>query len=227
MLKIKRFFLSRGLEMKKITWILATMAATSIATFAHAEQAAPVDYDCALFNECSDATSGDRGPTKGFSMAGTRPVVEAPKAAIAQPRMVSTPVGRGPKLARVQPSTRPAYVAPRAAAEGVDLQLNFVSGSAELTPGARMSANKLAEAMQRPGRTTTRFMIEGHTDAAGSRESNLDLSRRRAEAVVNYLAAKGVDDSRFDVAGYGFDRPLPGKSALNGLNRRVVAKAIK
>ena len=81
--------------------------------------------------------------------------------------------------------------------------------------------------MMKPERLSTRFMIEGHTDAVGSRESNLDLSRRRAAAVVNYLALKGIDAKRFEVMGYGFDRPVPGASSKSAANRRVVAKPIQ
>ena len=45
--------------------------------------------------------------------------------------------------------------------------------------------------------------------------------------MVDYLAAKGADKSRFAVAGYGFDKPLPGTSAGNGQNRRVEIVVVK
>ena len=66
-------------------------------------------------------------------------------------------------------------------------------------------------------------MIEGHTDSIGGRDYNLDLSRRRAQAVVEYLTSLGVDASRLQVRGYGFDRPLDGRSAASVENRRVEA----
>ncbi len=212
--------------MRKLTLVMASMVALGTASMARAEQAAPVDYDCALFNECGDSVGPDRGNTKGFSMAGVRPAVEVAKPVAQRPVVGAAPVAQRPKLAATPRPARP-QMAPASAAAGVDLQLNFMTNSAELTPGARASADRLAAAMMKPDRLSTRFMIEGHTDAVGSREANLDLSRRRAEAVVAFLAAKGVDTKRFEVAGYGFDRPLPGTSALNGANRRVVAKAIK
>jgi OmpA-OmpF porin, OOP family len=213
--------------MRKLVLVMASVAAFGATTIARAEQAAPVDYDCALFNECGDSVGADRGATKGFSMAGVRAAPEVTARPVAaKPAMGVAPTAQRPKLTNTARPVRPLYVAPIAAA-GVDLQLTFVTGSAELTPGAKLGASRLAEAMQKPGRLSTRFMIEGHTDSVGSRESNLDLSRRRAQSVVNFLAAKGVDTSRFDVAGYGSDRPLEGTSPANGANRRVVAKAIR
>jgi OmpA-OmpF porin, OOP family len=208
--------------MRKLTIALASMIAIGAVTTARAETTKKVDYDCALFNECVDGSDIDRGKTKGFSMAG----VAAP-AQVARPVVkTASPMGAR-QTARVAPVMRPVAVAPVSAASGVDLALNFVTGSANLTPGAQASANRLAAAMMKPDRLGTRFVIEGHTDAVGSRESNLDLSRRRADAVVAYLKAKGVDAKRFEVNGYGFDRPIAGLSALNGANRRVVAKPIR
>lgn len=213
--------------MRTISLTIVSMAALLSSVAAKAEQTKPVDYDCALFNECGETAGNgpviDRGKTKGFSMAGAITRAEAPKPVA---RVGAAPVQR-PRPAAVAMMARVPVAAPMSAASGVDLQLTFVSGRADLTPGARASADRLAAAMSRPERLATRFMIEGHTDAVGDRESNLELSRRRAAAVVGYLSAKGVDANRFEVAGYGSDRPLPGVSALAGANRRVVAKAIK
>jgi OOP family OmpA-OmpF porin len=69
----------------------------------------------------------------------------------------------------------------------------------------------------------TRVRIEGHTDAKGNRAHNLDLSRRRARAVVRYLAAHGVDEARLGSEGYGPDRPVTENETAQGRarNRRV------
>ena len=208
--------------MRKLEILLASIAAMAVGSAAQAEPAKSVDYDCALFDECADSGPViDRGKTKGFSMAGTAVKMAAPS----NVKPMAAGTGRAPT--RLAMNTRVAPVAHASAASGVDLQLNFVTGSADLTAGAQAAASRLATAMLRPDRLSTRFMIEGHTDAVGTRESNLDLSRRRANAVVSYLKAKGVDSRRFEVQGYGFDRPIAGTSALNGANRRVVAKAIR
>ena len=102
-----------------------------------------------------------------------------------------------------------------------DLRVSFVTGSAELTEAGQREAQKFAAALGSPLLAGMRFTIEGHTDAVGDRSYNLDLSRRRAQAVVDYLVGKGVDRARFDVVGYGFDRPLGGVAATAGVNRRV------
>ena len=53
-----------------------------------------------------------------------------------------------------------------------------------------------------------RVTIEGHCDERGTREYNLALGDRRANAAKNYLAAKGVDPSRMTTISYGKERPL-------------------
>lgn len=50
--------------------------------------------------------------------------------------------------------------------------------------------------------------IEGHTDANGTNESNLTLSEKRAEAVKNYLADKGIKRYRLSSKGYGEEKPI-------------------
>ena len=71
-----------------------------------------------------------------------------------------------------------------------------------------------------------KITVEGFADPAGSERYNIDLSRRRAEAVKDYIAGKGVDPSLVNVVGYGesrlvrknASRDMPGAE----LNRRVV-----
>lgn len=74
-------------------------------------------------------------------------------------------------------------------------------------------------------------IIEGHTDNLGPAELNMRLSRERAGAVADYLAARGLERARIIVIGYGEDRPLSPDS--NGTeegrrkNRRVEVVLIK
>ena len=73
---------------------------------------------------------------------------------------------------------------------------------------------------------TTTAVIEGHTDNVGSVEHNLDLSKRRAEAVVSYLAENyGIDRSRLEARGYGMSRPVADNASDEGRqkNRRIEA----
>ncbi len=209
-----------------------------------AEGPTDVDYDCALYNECSSSSEEDAGDVRGgFTM--TR---KNATAAVAPREAVNTRGGFTMNRQKiVEPQTASvgrARLAPRADAKaapgkGSSLatlqqkksiaaaqQITFVTGSAELQPGAKVVAQKLAIAMLRPEKAKERFRIEGHTDASGTREANLALSERRAQAVVAYLATQGVDSRRLEVVGYGSDQPVPGLSALAPGNRRVVAKVI-
>src|SRR5262252_694473 len=65
--------------------------------------------------------------------------------------------------------------------------------------------------------------VEGHTDNKGTAPYNLDLSRRRAAAVVEYLVQHGIDRKRLVSAGYGFERPIADNATALGRakNRRV------
>jgi outer membrane protein OmpA-like peptidoglycan-associated protein len=65
--------------------------------------------------------------------------------------------------------------------------------------------------------------VDGHTDNQGSRSYNLDLSKRRAQAVMNYLIEKGIAAKRLSFAGYGFDKPVADNATPEGRqkNRRV------
>ena len=67
------------------------------------------------------------------------------------------------------------------------------------------------------------IVVEGHTDSQGDDSMNMDLSRRRAEAVKKYLVLKGVESDRIKTEGFGETKPLADNSTEEGraLNRRV------
>lgn len=69
----------------------------------------------------------------------------------------------------------------------------------------------------------TNVLLEGHTDATGSDEYNLELSRKRAQSVANQLATEGVNATRFTIMGYGESQPVGDNETDGGraLNRRV------
>mgnify|MGYP002778770087 CR=1 FL=1 len=101
-----------------------------------------------------------------------------------------------------------------------DIQMTFDLGSANLTASARATLDRFAAALVKVG-SFRPFTVEGHTDSSGSRALNATLSRARAQSVTDYLASKGVDRSRMTARGYGFSRPLAGRSASDPANRRV------
>jgi outer membrane protein OmpA-like peptidoglycan-associated protein len=99
--------------------------------------------------------------------------------------------------------------------------ITFAEGSAALAPASRGVLNALASVALR----CDRFSIEvaGHTDNTGDRGLNMDLSRRRADAVASYLAGQGVARSRLSAQGYGPDRPRSSNATPTGqaANRRI------
>ena len=81
--------------------------------------------------------------------------------------------------------------------------------------------NKHAEALK--GDTSLKVRLEGNTDERGTREYNLALGERRANAVKAYLVAQGVSPSQIEVVSYGEEKPVdPGHNeAAWAKNRRV------
>jgi len=76
---------------------------------------------------------------------------------------------------------------------------------------------------------TVRVELSAHTDNVGSRSYNLVLSRRRAEAVVDWLIRNGIKKERLEPRGYAFDKPVvPNNTPANRqLNRRVEFKFLR
>jgi outer membrane protein OmpA-like peptidoglycan-associated protein len=110
--------------------------------------------------------------------------------------------------------------------EAFNLLVTFEYDSDKLTPAARRNLDEFAKALKNSSLHDARFMIEGYTDATGPADYNLDLSRRRAQSVVNYLVAKGVGRDRLVPKGYGetnfkSDRPD------DQINRRVETRLIE
>jgi len=72
--------------------------------------------------------------------------------------------------------------------------------------------------------TALRLSIQGHTDADGSEDHNLELSRNRAGAVRDYLIATyGIDGNRLESTGMGETQPIDNNTSAEGKahNRRV------
>lgn len=239
--------------MRNISLAFLVSAAIAVPSAAFAQDKAKTadDYLCQFAGKCGDSAeeeiTKDAPATKGFSL--TRPgaskaapatkgfSLNKPTAAKAAP---ATQAAKAPAPARMTAPAKPARqlasksiskksMAPAKSIPAVagekrgDLSLSFELGSAVLTATARDNARAFAEALKQPELAAKRIVIEGHTDAQGSREYNLELSKRRAQAVADYLGELGVSRDRLDVKGFGFDRPLRGRSAASGDNRRVEA----
>ena len=99
----------------------------------------------------------------------------------------------------------------------------FEYDKSDLTDAARTTLQKQAAWLQRFGAVT--LAVEGHCDERGTREYNLALGARRAQAVKDYLASLGVSAARLDTISYGKERPVCVESneACYAQNRRGVS----
>ncbi len=99
--------------------------------------------------------------------------------------------------------------------------INFDTGKATLRPDSEKVLAELLGLMQK--QADWAFVVAGHTDNVGSDAINVPLSRQRADAVIAWLAAKGVDRARLVGAGFGSKRPLADNTSEDGRakNRRV------
>jgi outer membrane protein OmpA-like peptidoglycan-associated protein len=97
----------------------------------------------------------------------------------------------------------------------------FDSGEATIKPDTRIPLAKLAGILLIL--PDLEVVIEGHTDATGSAEFNLALSRERAESVLEFLKSQEVAAGRLKAVGYGEQRPVADNRTASGRrrNRRV------
>lgn len=102
--------------------------------------------------------------------------------------------------------------------------VNFETNSDRLLAGAENSLDKVAATLKKY--PEIKVEIGGHTDSDGDAAYNESLSARRAATVVDYLANKGIADSRMNAIGYGESQPVADNSTAAGKaeNRRVVLK---
>lgn len=84
------------------------------------------------------------------------------------------------------------------------IDVSFYTGSAKLTLGAQLQLNEIIEVMGR--HPQVRVVCTGHADLPGDRQSNLALSRRRAEAVRAYLLQSGIEPARALLNFFGEER---------------------
>ena len=99
--------------------------------------------------------------------------------------------------------------------------VNFEFAKAALLPVSERTLDALGAVLLRY--PALRIEVGGHTDDVGSDATNDRLSQRRAESVVDYLVASGVERSRLTTVGYGERRPVAANTSEAGraLNRRV------
>ncbi|MEM5585408.1 OmpA family protein [Roseibium sp. AS2] len=111
---------------------------------------------------------------------------------------------------------------PEAELPRINLTVNFEFDSASLTNDGILTLQALGGALKDPRLRNMRFQIAGHTDLRGTAAYNLDLSRRRAFMVAEFLAAFfSIPRERLVPVGYGESRPVDRYNPDSGRNRRV------
>jgi OOP family OmpA-OmpF porin len=149
----------------------------------------------------------------------------APCDAVPRASVPPAPIAKAPEPA-------PAPVAAAAPApiviEKITLSTDvlFEFNKADLLPGGQQKLDELAKSAQ--GTNVEKVVLTGHADRIGSEEYNQELSEKRAKAVADYLAQKGVDSSRLQVEGKGESQPVTGNEcakmgAESNKNQKLIA----
>ena len=114
---------------------------------------------------------------------------------------------------------------------GEGLVVTFESGllfdfdSDQLREASKENLTNLANSLSKFG--DSKLLLVGHTDNVGSDSYNLDLSRRRASAVANYLVSRGVPSARIGTSGRGETEPIaPNDNDTDRQKNRRVEVAI-
>jgi outer membrane protein OmpA-like peptidoglycan-associated protein len=111
---------------------------------------------------------------------------------------------------------------PKAGPGKANLLIVFDTNSAVLTAESRAALDVVARAMQSDALAGLSFRVEGHADARGDAQENLELSKARAEAVVsNLVSAHGILQERLVAVGKGSSEPLNKERIDAPENRRV------
>ena len=112
-------------------------------------------------------------------------------------------------------------------ASGVPDRVFFATNKSSLTTASRATLRKQATYLRK--NKNLNVTIEGHADERGTREYNLALGERRANAARDYLMTYGISGKRISVISYGKERPVNSESTplAWSQNRRSVTVKVK
>jgi OOP family OmpA-OmpF porin len=147
----------------------------------------------------------------------------APCDAVPRAAVAPVPVAKAPEAAPLA-AAAPAPIVIEKITLSTDVLFPF--NKAELLPGGQQKLDELAQSAQ--GANVEQVVLVGHADRIGSEDYNQELSERRAQAVADYLAQKGVDSSRLQVEGRGKSEPVTGNECEklgpeNNKNAKLIA----
>lgn len=172
---------------------------------------------CAALAGCNDRAEPGASQSAPAETAGAPPAPE--------PTPAANSIMRAEVVAETEPAAPPPVVL-----QPIRRTVGFPEGGSTLDPAARAALDALVgEPATAAGGAIT---IRGHTDSRGNDEANLRSSERRAQAVRDYLAGKGVAEQRMTVIPLGETRPVAPNANLDGSddeagrarNRRAVVE---
>ncbi len=202
MLRSRNAAMRLGLMLGACVWLVLPVAAFAQALPNPAMPMGPNPSEC----EIQAALLGTTGPNCP-PVTMQRPAPPPSASVAAPPGPVALPPLPGP-AALPAPELRAAF------------RVEFDFNSARIKPESRAILDKVAAVMTTAG--NTRFRIVGHTDAVGGDAANLVLSKRRAAAVVEYLASHhSVRRDRLEASGMGARDLLLPEEPKAAANRRV------
>jgi OOP family OmpA-OmpF porin len=186
----------------RLTVIAALLCSAALA------QAEPSTQE--LIDQLKPAPGSTRslGARRGFKAQG----VEAAASQAASASVAASAASRSVETIAVEPP---------AARPSVSLSIEFDFDSARVRSQSLPVLSNLAQALKSPALKDARFLIEGHTDAAGRADYNQRLSAQRAQAVSSALAAQGVAASRLSAVGKGSSELADAGDPTGAANRRV------
>ncbi len=108
-----------------------------------------------------------------------------------------------------------------------ELDIHFETAKATINSQSYNLLDDMVELMKR--KKDMKIELAGHTDSDGSAESNLKLSKDRANAVKAYLVKQGIASSRVQTVGYGESKPVESNDTAQGKarNRRTEVRVVK
>ena len=139
------------------------------------------------------------------------------------PKVATAPAAPVP-LARAEPVVA-AMPPPAPAIEKVAMSADalFDFDKSEIKPAGQAALDEVVRKLSLAGATLGLIVSTGHTDNTGSREYNIELSQRRAEAVKAYLIGQGIDANNIKTAALGESQPIADNATAEGRaeNRHV------
>jgi outer membrane protein OmpA-like peptidoglycan-associated protein len=126
-----------------------------------------------------------------------------------------------PEPAAAAPAQQEAQAAPIQHPE-VDLEIYFTPASSRITKQAEPDLNVIGKVLSHEKFRGAKFRIAGHTDGIGGAAYNLDLSRRRAQAVRTYLMQRfKIPAAQIEAVGFGLTQLKVPEDISSPRNRRV------